>query len=238
MTRFGSVFAHLGDVVGRSAWLVSGTPADCVNLGIYSLWDDKPDLVVSGINAGLNAGLGFLWSSGTIGAAIEANLAGVPALAVSQALDSVTMSRYAGSYDIDEPTCARFAQQYARFLPGLLKALAAAHTQPEVSDGVVWNMNFPSELSLDAKVCAVGIGETSYRRAFLEEPSEHEGAARVFHHKAELLRRGEGEDTDSGALERGHASLTPILLRGIDGCRRDAQQLATCRTLCESASRP
>lgn len=61
---------------------VSGTPADCVKLGLTTLLDSQPDLVVSGINAGANVGVDILYS-GTVSAATEGALMGLPALAVS-----------------------------------------------------------------------------------------------------------------------------------------------------------
>lgn len=65
---------------------VDGRPADCVKLAITCLWEQRfggrPDLVVSGMNAGMNAGIHILYS-GTVGAAIEGAFLGVPAIAVS-----------------------------------------------------------------------------------------------------------------------------------------------------------
>lgn len=61
---------------------VEGTPADCVKLALSVLLPEKPDLVVSGINAGLNTGINVIYS-GTVAAAIEAAMMGVPAVAVS-----------------------------------------------------------------------------------------------------------------------------------------------------------
>lgn len=69
----------------RDGWYaVDGTPTDCVNMGIHSLLSYKPDLVVSGINHGGNMGDDITYS-GTVAAAMEANLMGIPALAVSLA---------------------------------------------------------------------------------------------------------------------------------------------------------
>lgn len=69
----------------RDGWYaVDGTPTDCVNMGIHSLLPYKPDLVVSGINHGGNMGDDITYS-GTVAAAMEANLMGIPALAVSLA---------------------------------------------------------------------------------------------------------------------------------------------------------
>jgi 5'-nucleotidase len=64
-------------------YITSGTPADCVQLGLHNLDLGKIDFVVSGINIGLNAGHGRLFSSGTAGAAIESAIYGTKALASS-----------------------------------------------------------------------------------------------------------------------------------------------------------
>lgn len=61
---------------------VDGTPTDCVNLGIHGLMMQRPDLVVSGINSGSNMGDDITYS-GTVSAAMEASLMGIPAIAVS-----------------------------------------------------------------------------------------------------------------------------------------------------------
>ena len=63
-------------------YAVSGTPADCVKLAISQLLDEKPDLVISGINHGSNASINVIYS-GTIGAAIEGALHGIPSIGFS-----------------------------------------------------------------------------------------------------------------------------------------------------------
>lgn len=75
--------------VERDGWVLhaaSGTPADCVSLGVHDIARERPDLVVSGINLGLNFGTAFFLSSGTVGAVIESWIAGVPGIAFSMAL--------------------------------------------------------------------------------------------------------------------------------------------------------
>ncbi len=67
---------------GIPAYAVNGTPADCVKLAMLDLLPEKPDLVISGINAGANVGVNINYS-GTVAAAREASLYGVPAIAVS-----------------------------------------------------------------------------------------------------------------------------------------------------------
>jgi len=68
--------------IGENIFAVDGTPTDCVNLGIHSLLSFKPDIVVSGINRGGNMGDDVTYS-GTVSAAMEATLMGIPAIAVS-----------------------------------------------------------------------------------------------------------------------------------------------------------
>jgi len=69
-------------VNNRQVWIVDGTPADCVKLGIMSLLDQRPDVVLSGINEGLNTGINAVYS-GTVAAAREATFFHVPAGAIS-----------------------------------------------------------------------------------------------------------------------------------------------------------
>ncbi|MCA0045295.1 5'/3'-nucleotidase SurE [Celeribacter litoreus] len=69
--------------VGPRRWAAEGSPADCVLAGMYDILPDRPDLVLSGVNRGNNAGENAMYS-GTIGGAMEAALQGVNAIALSQ----------------------------------------------------------------------------------------------------------------------------------------------------------
>lgn len=91
------------------AWKITGTPADCVRLGLSVLLKDPPDLIVSGINRGSNSGRNVLYS-GTVGAAIEGALRNVPSIAFScedfDKPDYVTAQKYTRSivdYVLDHP---------------------------------------------------------------------------------------------------------------------------------------
>ena len=70
----------------RRGWAVDGSPADAVKLGISEFCPRRPDVVVSGINAGLNAGINVLYS-GTVAAAIEGAFYGITSIAVSLEYD-------------------------------------------------------------------------------------------------------------------------------------------------------
>lgn len=100
---------------------VEGTPADCVKLAICSLLPKKPDLVVSGINAGLNSGVHVLYS-GTVAAAIEGAIQGCPAIAVSMELYR----------DMDFSAAARIA-----------KSVIDRIVQNGLHPGQVWSVNIP-----------------------------------------------------------------------------------------------
>ncbi len=70
----------------RRGWAVEGSPADCVKIGIFEFCPQRPDLVVSGMNGGLNAGINVLYS-GTVAAAIEGAFFGITSVAVSLEFD-------------------------------------------------------------------------------------------------------------------------------------------------------
>lgn len=72
---------------GSEAYAISGTPADAFMLARYKILGENPDLLVSGINLGPNLGIDDFFTSGTLGAAIEAAIHGVPAIAVSYCIE-------------------------------------------------------------------------------------------------------------------------------------------------------
>ncbi len=86
LSKKGSVSVTTKKIENCEIRLVSGTPADCANLGIFSLFPSPPDLVVSGPNLGQNSGGPFTIASGTLGGAMIASLGGIPAIAISSEL--------------------------------------------------------------------------------------------------------------------------------------------------------
>lgn len=103
-------------LVNGKEWTVhslGGTPAMAVLYGILGLIPDKPDLVVSGINYGLNVGSGVT-ISGTVGAALEGASAGIPSLAISLETDPKFHASY--SQDIDFKTAGYFTKYFAEKL--------------------------------------------------------------------------------------------------------------------------
>lgn len=218
MTRFSALHVHTGELFGRAASFVSGTPADCVNVAIHNLLGTKPDLVVSGINAGFNMGLGFVLSSGTVGACLEANLAGVPAIALSQAFDSATRNSFTASYMIEAETMDRFRKQTKQVLDALTQRLfGAEHRKNTLSSPVTWNVNLPFRLTDPGVLRAAPLGSTRYGKVFREEPGIEGSGVRSFRHSE--IERVDDKDTvcDSALIGQGCATISPISVWALSG---------------------
>ena len=115
---------HFGKKIGEDWWYLDGTPASCIKFGIDNvLFPERPDLVVSGVNHGSNAATASIYS-GTIGAAMEGAVNGIPAIGVS--LDSFR--------DDADFSCV------TDLLPGILDKLLP---QLDHRFGVFYNINFP-----------------------------------------------------------------------------------------------
>ena len=111
---------HEWGMDGVTAYSLDGTPADCIRAALDAIMPEKPDVVLSGINHGYNVGYDIAYS-GTVGAAMEALMNGIPAIALSQ--------NNLGGYDN--------AREY---LPGILAELLPAPCAPNE----IWNVNIPT----------------------------------------------------------------------------------------------
>jgi 5'-nucleotidase len=126
--------------LGCPTWTVDGTPSDCVNIALEHLLPAAPEGVVSGINVGLNASLGFIIASGTIAGAWEGALHGLPAVAFSQ---DVTEEAYeflksaGGKPDAPMRETLLISASHAARLAG--EIIGAGGQRPFV----VHNLNFP-----------------------------------------------------------------------------------------------
>ncbi len=188
--------------VNGQEWLVhavGGTPAQTVQHGILEIMDNPPDLVVSGINYGLNLGLAVT-ISGTVGAAIEAASFGIPSLAVS--LETDVAHFYTHSEDVDFSAAAHFTAFFAkRLLDGnldlgsrFLKLEIPAEARPQTS----WQL---ARLSLDRYYIA-----TSEERRDWEQPHKLGFYARTDYENFE-------RDTDAYiCLAERKVAVTPLTL--------------------------
>ena len=104
----------------KGAWSVSGTPVDCVKVALLYVLQEKPDLVLSGVNNGYNVGFDISYS-GTVGAALEAVRSGIPAIALS-----VSHERHLEAVE-----------------PHLLPVIRDLLARP-LEEGQFWNVNFPA----------------------------------------------------------------------------------------------
>jgi 5'-nucleotidase len=204
MTRHGPLYAERIDLHGWAAWSVTGTPADCVNLGIHELLPARPAMVVSGINIGKNVGLGFLFSSGTVGACLEANIAGLPALALSQELSPEDF-RYWDEHRAFQPALnASIERSVASLVPRVWQALIApGHDQP-----TTWNVNFPAPTtqSTEPQLVRARLGHSWYRGCFRRVGDR-------YHHALSTAEIDPAPDTDDAVLQAGQVSITLIDMR-------------------------
>jgi 5'-nucleotidase len=130
--------------LGCPTWIVDGTPSDCVNIALGHLLPGAPsspiEAVVSGINVGLNASLGFVLASGTLAGAWEGALHGLPCIAFSQEVTDEVYERLKSSGGAPEAelseTLEASAAQAARLVPALLGACP-------LNSFIVHNVNFP-----------------------------------------------------------------------------------------------
>jgi 5'-nucleotidase len=169
---------------GHEAFVCSGTPGDCVALALLGVLERRPDLVVSGINIGPNLGNDVSYS-GTVAAAREGTMMGVPAIAVS--LD--------GRRDADFRPAAAFAARLAQ--------IAVEH---QLSPEVVLNVNVPrSEIR---GVAVTHLGRRVYRDELVVR---HDPRGRPYYWLGGAEPEGElTEGTDTAAVANGYISITPV----------------------------
>lgn len=175
------------DGIKSKAYSVSGTPADCVRIGIDKLVDGKIDMVLSGINNGFNLGTDVIYS-GTVSAAIESSIYKIPSIAVSTEIND----------DIEKYSVA------AKYASEILKIVKDSYTK----DDVVINVNvplIPKENIKGIKVC--NIGSKTYDFYFMEDTDENND--KRFYLKG-ALKESEEENTDVYYIKRGYVTVTPL----------------------------
>ena len=171
----------------QAAWAVSGTPSDCVKLALGALLSAPPDLVCSGINRGPNLGTDVLYS-GTVSAALEGVINGVPSVAFSLASFS----------DQGYERAAEFAQN-------LLRQIAQQPLPPKC----LLNVNLPAlQGDAYAGVRVTKLGVRKYQDSF-EQRTDPRGRT-LYWLAGEASEDGEAPDTDVMAVRDNFVSVTPI----------------------------
>ncbi|AMD18377.1 stationary phase survival protein SurE [Methanobrevibacter sp. YE315] len=136
---------------GSIGYGVSGTPTDAVTIALFEIMDEKPDLMISGINTGYNLGKAELTTSGTLGAAIEAASFGIPTIAISQEVTRDDIKFEKGKIEIDFDFASKMLNKLAKIV--LKKGL------PEGID--LLNVNIPANPS-DEEFEVVRLGDRMY----------------------------------------------------------------------------
>lgn len=136
---------------GSIGYGVSGTPTDAVTIALFEIMDEKPDLMISGINTGFNLGKAELTTSGTLGAAIEAASFGIPTIAISQEVTRDDIKFEKGKIEIDFDFASKMLNKLAKIV--LKKGL------PEGID--LLNVNIPANPS-DEEFKVVRLGDRMY----------------------------------------------------------------------------
>lgn len=173
---------------GDNMYVVSGTPSDCVHVALTGLLDEKPDLVVSGINAGANMGDDTMYS-GTVAAAIEGYLFGIPSIAFSQ-IDK-------GWMQLD--SAAQMAQN----------VIEHYLDRREDSRAVLLNVNIPNMPYVALRgVLATRLGRRTSAESVIREMSPR--GFPIYWLGAAGRPKDEAEDTDFWATSHGYVSVTPL----------------------------
>ncbi|TKJ39844.1 5'/3'-nucleotidase SurE [candidate division LCP-89 bacterium B3_LCP] len=168
-------------------WGVYGTPADAVKLALFALLDERPDMLISGINQGSNTGINTIYS-GTVSASTEGRMNGMLSFAIS--LTSYTNK--------DFLPAARFAAELAQKLPDM-----------RLPKGVSLNVNVPAIPEEEIK----GVKFTRQSVAVYDEIFHRrtDPKGRVyFWLDGELQKDGDDPDIDALAVKAGYISITPI----------------------------
>ncbi|HEU5079428.1 MAG TPA: 5'/3'-nucleotidase SurE [Opitutaceae bacterium] len=194
---------------GCKTWVVDGTPSDCVNIAIAHLIGIRPDAVVSGINIGLNASLGFILASGTIAGAWEGAVHGLPAIAISQDLTFPAFDNLKKHGGAPEPELLETLRVSAKRTAQMANELIGA---TERESFTVHNLNFPYPCRHDT-----AIERTSPARVIIPQlfgPAADDGTHRFVFRLGHDISPPESK-TDRAALLAGKISHTVLDYRAL-----------------------
>lgn len=183
---------HLNKISPENAAITeyscSGTPVDCVKMAVNEILKRKPDLCVSGINHGSNSSINVIYS-GTMSAAVEAGIEGIPAIGFSL---------------LDYNWNADFEQ-----IKPFVKKITQQVLQNGLPDGTVLNVNFPKLKTEEIK----GIKICRQAKAFWQEKFDKRVTPfgrEYYWLTGEFVNQDKGEDTDEWALSKGYISVVPV----------------------------
>ena len=166
----------------------SGTPADCVKIAVQEIMHRKPDICVSGINHGSNSSINVIYS-GTMSAAVEAGVEGIPAIGFSL-LDY--------SIDADFSHCESF-----------IKRITTQVLENGLPQGVVLNVNIPKLKASEIRGIKVGRQANAQWVEDFDKRTNPMGRD-YYWLSGEFVNHDAGEDTDEWALANGYVSVVPV----------------------------
>ncbi|MEK7803245.1 MAG: 5'/3'-nucleotidase SurE [Deltaproteobacteria bacterium] len=175
--------------IGPNAYAIDGTPTDCINLAVNGILKKRPDLVVSGINKGGNLGDDVTYS-GTVSAAMEGTLLGIPSFAIS--LVSISRDNF------DFKNAARFAARLARFI-----------LKNRLPKDTLLNINVPDVDEIKGYRITKQ-GKRLYGDAVVEKVDPR--GKKYYWIGGDILKWEGGEDTDFKAITSNFISITPVHL--------------------------
>jgi len=169
------------------AYAVKGTPADCVKIACWALLKRQPDLIISGINRGSNTGINTIYS-GTVSAATEGAILGIPAFAIS--LTTFVKPDFGAA--------ASFAARMAR------QCLTQA-----MPEGVFLNVNVPAIPETEIRgVKVTRQGMAVYRETYDKRIDPHGGS--YYWLNGQKVDKETALEVDEGAVQAGYISVTPV----------------------------
>lgn len=172
---------------GAKVYSVSGTPVDCVKLGLHAILDRKPDLMLSGVNHGSNAAVNNIYS-GTMGAAMEACVIGIPAIGFS-------ILSHSWSVDL-APT-----RDY-------ISAIIGRVISNGLPEGICLNVNFPAKTEIKG-LKTVRAARGYWSEEYADYATPH-GTPFYWLTGTFVNLEPESTDTDEYWLGRGYGTIVPI----------------------------
>ena len=182
---------------GVEMFLLNGTPADCVQIGLYDVVPARPKLIISGINIGLNIGKARTLSSGTIGAAIEGAIDGVRSLASSLSIPVILRDKNTDFYSQKNNALFENAAKITSKVSAILMKKAFL-------DVDLFSLNIPFEATVATPLEITTLFNARYGRLF------HKKGNKFFHSTPPIQFKNMEKTSDLKTLSEGKISLTPM----------------------------
>ena len=205
ISRFNALDLEKKTIANHEAYCIGGSPADCVNLAIYNLFDEKPDLVISGINIGFNCGTSYVFSSGTVGACFESNIAGVPALSLSRRMSSEHYQAWNRDRALSEADLKTIRAEVSEIFKELRTRLF--EREDFLSAPLTWQVELPQELSPTWNLCPGVLGHSFYQGLF------HRSEDGRFRHGLQMHEVDPRPNSDYQIILRGDVCVSQLDMR-------------------------